>query len=155
MKRGYLKIYVKTLFIILLICAVAVIVGYYVKDEYNVEKLETIKTDMLLIEAKIKIIAEKVKIEEKGAKYIGEKIQKDTQDEKILELQEKEIININAKKKKYYKLNKEDLVELGLENITLGNGYYIIEYNSNEIIYSNGVADENGNILYKLSEFQK
>lgn len=155
MKRGYLKTYIKTLFIILLICAIAITVGYYVKDEYDVEKLETIKTNMLLIEAKTKIIAEKVKIEEEGAKYIGEEIKKDTQDEKILELQEKEIININSKKKKYYKLNKENLVELGLENIALDNEYYIVEYNINEIIYPNGVQDENGNILYKLSEFQK
>lgn len=153
MKRGYIKTYIKTLFIILLICAMGIGIAYYLKDEYDVEQFETIKTNMLLIEAKTKIVAEKVRIEEKGASYVGTKIKKKTEDEEIKDLQEKGIIDLNAKKVKYYILNKENLEELGLNNIALEEGYYIVEYTSNEIIYSKGVEDKDGDRLYKLSEF--
>ena len=34
-------------------------------------------------------------------------------------------------------------------------GNYIVEYNSNEIIYTSGIKDKDGNILYKLSDIEK
>lgn len=155
MKRGYFKTYVKTFFIILLICVVAIGVVYYLKQGYDGEQLETIKTNMLLIEAKTKIVAEKVKIKEKDAKYIGTKIEKDTEDAEIRYLQEQGIIDLNAKDVKYYSINQTNLEELGLSNITLEEGFYLVEYSSNEIIYSKGIENVEGTKLYKLSEIQK
>lgn len=155
MKRGYFKTYAKTFFIILLIIAIVIGVVYYLKNEYNIEQLETLKTNMLLIEGKTKIVAEKVKIKEKDATYVGTKIEKETEDEVIKNLQEKGIIDLNAEDVNYYILEQSHLEELGLSNIKLEEGYYIVEYSSNEIIYSEGVEDEEGNVFYKLSEFQK
>lgn len=155
MKRGYFKTYAKTFFIILIICAIAIGIVYYLKHEYDGEQIETIKTNMLLIEGKTKIIAEKVKIKEKNASYVGTKIEKETEDKEIKELQEKGIIDLNSKNVKYYTLNQSNLEELGLSNIKLEEGFYIVDYNSNEIIYSKGVENQDGNRLYKLSEFQK
>ena len=155
MKRGYFKTYAKTFFIILLIVSIAIGVVYYLKNEYDVEQLETIKTNMLLIEGKTKIIAEKVKIKEKDAKYVGTKVEKETEDERIKELQEKGVIDLNAKGVNYYILEKSHLEELGLSDITLEEGVYIVEYTSNEVIYSKGIEIENNTKVYKLSEIQE
>ena len=49
--------------VILIIAIIAVIGGiYFFRDRFDSEKFETVKTNMLLIEAKTKIIGEKVKI---------------------------------------------------------------------------------------------
>lgn len=155
MKRGYFKTYAKTFFFILLIALITIGVVYYLKSEYNIEQLETIKTNMLLIEGKTKIIAEKVNIKEKDATYVGRKVEKETEDEKIKYLQEKEIIDLNAKDVNYYILEQSHLEELGLTNIMLEDGLYIVEYTSNEIIYSNGIEIDENTKVYKLSEIEE
>ena len=67
--------HIKT-FVILIIAVIAVIGGiYFFRDRFDSEKFETVKTNMLLIEAKTKIIGEKVKIKEKDAKYVGKEIE--------------------------------------------------------------------------------
>lgn len=154
MKRGYLKAYLKTLLVILVIAMIICAVGYFLKNEYDDEQLKTIKTDMLLIEAKTKIIAEKVKIKEKGTTYIGKKIEAGEEIEEIKKLHNEGIINLENKKSDYYILEKQHLEELGLSTIKIEEGYYIVEYNSNEIIYTKGVQDKSGNRLYKLSDIE-
>lgn len=154
MKRGYLKTYIKILFLLVIIATVIYGGIYFLKDGYANEKFETIKTNMLLIEAKTKIVAEKMKMKEKDTSYVGKKIEKiDTED--IKDLQEKGIIDTEEKENIYYILEKRHLEELGLTTIKLEEGYYIVEYNTNEIIYSKGVEDKNGNKLYKLTEIEK
>ena len=96
---------------------------------------------------KLKGKSEKAEVEQ------GE--EQETEDKEIKELQEKGIIDLNSKNVKYYTLNQSNLEELGLSNIKLEEGFYIVDYNSNEIIYSKGVENQDGNRLYKLSEFQK
>ena len=44
---------------------------------------------------------------------------------------------------------------MGLNNINMDDGYYIVEYMSNEIIYSAGIENEEGNTVYKLSEIKE
>ena len=154
MKRGYFKTYVKILFFIGIITAIICGVGYFLKNEYDNEQFETIKTDMLLIEAKTKIVAEKIKMKEKDAVYVGKKIEEAKDDEDINKLQESGIINLEEKNNEYYVLEKRNLEELGLTAINLEAGYYIVEYNSNEIIYAKGIKDKNGNVLYKLSDIE-
>lgn len=155
MKRGYFKTYAKTFFVILLIALIAIGVVYYLKNEYNVEQLETIKTNMLLIEGKTKIIAEKVRIKEKDATYVGTKVEKESEDETIKELQEKGVIDLNAKNVNYYILEKSHLEELGLSDIIMEDGMYIVEYTSNEVIYSKGIDISDNTKVYKLSEIQE
>ena len=117
------------------------------------EQFETIKTDMLLIEAKTSIVAQKVKIKEKDAKYIGNKIEND-ENEDIKKLEEQGIIELK-KENNYYILDDNNLDELELSVRNQKQGNYIVEYNSNEIIYTSGIKDKDGNILYKLSDIEK
>lgn len=153
MKKGYFKTYAKTVFFIAIIVAVIVAATYFLKDEYNNEYFETVKTDMLLIEGKTKVVAETVKMKQKDASYMGKKIKEVLAEDEIKRLEESKIIDTSKKGSNYYVLERNDLEELGLENIDI-NGYYIVEYTNNEIIYSEGIENKEGNRLYKLTEIK-
>ena len=153
MRKGYGKVYAGIIFIIILIGITVYGVLKYVKKEVEAEKFETIKTDMLLIEAKTNIVAQKVKIKEKGAKYIGNKVANDEKED-IKKLEEQGIIELK-KENNYYILDDNNLDELELSVRNQKQGNYIVEYNSNEIIYTSGIKDKDGNILYKLSDIEK
>ena len=60
-----------------------------------------------------------------------------------------------SKKDNYYILDDNNLDELELSVRNQKQGNYIVEYNSNEIIYTSGIKDKDGNILYKLSDIEK
>lgn len=153
MRKGYGRVYAGIIFIILLIAVIIYGAIKYAKKEADSEQFETIKTDMLLIEAKTSIVAQKVKIKEKDAKYIGNKIENDD-DENIKKLEEQGIIELK-KENNYYILDDNNLDELELSVKNQKQGSYIVEYNSNEIIYTSGLKDKDGNILYKLSDIEK
>ena len=141
MKKGYLKIYAKIIFFMIVIGIIVAVAIYFTKEKYEEEIVETIKTDMLSIEAQTKQTAEKVNMKEKDAEYIGTKIEENNDNEDVKILQEKQIIDITNKDRLYYILEKEHLDMLGLSDISLQEGVYIVEYNSNEIIYSKGIED--------------
>lgn len=155
MKKGYLGTHIKMILLVAIIVIAITGVVYFMKNEYDVQLFEMVKTDMLLIEGKTKIVGEKVKIKEKDATYVGTKIEEMKEEESIKQLQEKGIIDLNNKENNYYVLKKNHLEELGLNTIKLNEDYYIVEYNSNEIIHSKGVKNENEEMIYKLSEFSK
>ena len=153
MRKSLLATYIK---IILAIIAIVILIYGTIKffyNEYNKQEYETLKTNMLLIQNKTEIIAQKVKIKEKDAKYIGTKIEEKENDESIQNLINNEIINIKSKDYKYYCLDNSNLKELGLTNIEIDN-FYIVDYEKNEIIYVDGIEDNSGNVIYKLSEMK-
>ena len=154
-KRKSLAItYIKILIVVAIIAAgIFGLVKLFTK-EYNSEEFETIKTDMLSIQGKTEVIAQKVEIKEKGAKYIGTKLADKEIDESLQNLIDKEIIDLDSKKSNYYCLDNSNLEELGLENVKTDN-YYIVDYKKNDIIYINGIEDKDGNILYKLSDMEQ
>ena len=153
MRKSLLTTYIK---IILAIIAIVILIYGTIKffyNKYNKQEYETLKTNMLLIQNKTEIIAQKVKIKEKDAKYIGTKIEEKENDESIQNLINNEIINIKSKDYKYYCLDNSNLKELGLTNIEIDN-FYIVDYEKNEIIYVDGIEDNSGNVIYKLSEMK-
>ena len=124
----------------------------FVELQYKNEESETIKTNMLAIQGKAKIIAE----EEKALKkeLAGIKISDKKEEENIKKLLEQQNITIDENSK-YYVLDKENLKEIGLGNIELeSDQYYIVNYDNLEILYTKGVQIGD-NILYKLSDFNK
>ena len=147
--------YTKILIVIAMIVAIVWGAIEYLQKEYKEENFETIKTNMLLIQAKIQVVAEKKAMKEKGADYIGKPIIEMAEDEKVKELIKKDIIDPNAKKSEYYILTNEDLVQLELQNIQLEDGYYVVDYKTDEVIYTEGITDLQGNVVYKLSEIKE
>ena len=154
MKKEYLKTYLKIIFFLIIIGAIIYAGVCLLKKEYDIEKVQTIKTDMLLIESKVEIIQQKVNIKDKDVKYVGKKISKMADEEDIKKLQENGIIDINEEKKKYYVLDKSDIDQLGLEDLKIDEGFYIVDYISSEVIYSKGIQDKDGNYIYKLSDLK-
>ena len=150
-KKSLLATYVKIFIVIALMSATIYALIRFVDNGYSNEMYETIKTNMLLIQGKTEVIAQKVEIKEKGAELIGTKIKDKQEEEPIKKLIEAGIINIESKDNNYYCLSNEDLKNLGLENI-ITNNYYIVDYKKNDIIYVDGIQNQSGNIVYKLSE---
>lgn len=143
--------YIKIILVILII-----VVGVYLglkalSKEYNNEEYETIKTNMLLIQSKTEVIAQKVEIEEEGAEYIGIKIEEKQSDEKIQKLIHSNVIDLESKENNYYCIDNENLENLGLDGIKVED-YYIVDYKQNDVIYVDGIKNDAGNIVYKLSD---
>lgn len=152
-RKGLVSTYVKILVVILIIVIGIHLVIKFASNGYSKEEMETLKTNMLLIQGKAEIIAQKVEIKEKNAKYVGTQVKEKENEEIIQNLINNNIIDINSKDSNLYCLNNEDIKELGLDNIYT-DSYYIVDYKKNDVIYPNGIKNENGDIIYKLSEMK-
>lgn len=150
-RKSVVLTYVKIFIVLVIIAAIIYAAVQFFGTKYNEEEFETLKTDMLLIQGKIEVVSQKVDIEEENAEYIGTSIKENKEDEKIQNLINNNIIDIDSKKSKYYCINNDNLNELGLENVRVDD-YYIVDYENNEVIYINGIKNENGDTIYKLSD---
>ena len=102
--------------------------------------LQTISTNLLLIQAKAKTLSEKASFENDVSQLLGS-----TPNNEILE----KLNLVNNDKIKI--LSQNDLNSMGLQKI-IGNNKYIVNYEDDEIYYVDGYKDSKGNIYYKLSE---
>lgn len=153
-RKSLLATYIKIIIVILLIAAGIYAVYRLAHKSYNEAEFETIKTDMLSIQVQTETVAQKVEIEEKGAKYIGTKIDDKLEDEKVQNLINNNIINVESKKSNLYCLDNSNLEKLGLSNIKV-DSFYIVDYKQNEVIYVDGIQNSNGETVYKLSDMNK
>lgn len=153
-RKSLLATYIKIIIVILLIAAGIYAVYRLAHKSYNEAEFETIKTDMLSIQVQTETVAQKVEIEEKGAKYIGTKIDDKLEDEKVQNLINNNIIDVESKKSNLYCLDNSNLEELGLSNIKV-DSFYIVDYKQNEVINVDGVQNSNGETVYKLSDMNK
>ena len=145
--------YIKIILVILIIAA-----GIYygikaLSKGYNNEEYETIKTNMLLIQGKTEVIAQRVEIEEEGAEYIGTEIKEKQDDAKIQNLINNNVINLESEDNNYYCIDNANLEELGLEEVKVDD-YYVVDYKQNDVIYVDGIQDDAGNTVYKLSDMK-
>ena len=97
--------YIATIILVIIIIAFAIGVILYIQQQYRNEESETIKTNMLAIQGKAKMVAE----EEKALKkeLIGTKILIEQQDQKVKDFLKSQNIEIEENSK-YYILKKED-----------------------------------------------
>lgn len=152
MKKENGLTHMTTIFLVIIILVLILVAVRFVELQYKNEESETIKTNMLAIQGKAKIIAE----EEKALKkeLAGIKISDKKEEENIKKLLEQQNITIDENSK-YYVLDKENLKEIGLGNIELeSDQYYIVNYDNLEILYTKGVQIGD-TVLYKLSDFNK
>ena len=118
------------------------------------ENKKNYETDMLLIQGKIKVISQESTIQKNEELLQGKKLSENLENEEIKKLLQNKIISEEESDfTKYYILEKTDLEELGLSSIELTEGYYIVNYETYEVIYTSGVKIDN-NYYYKLSELQ-
>ena len=111
---------------------------------------------MLLIQAKVKNVSNEQTLEKKENVLVGTKISDMEDNNTIKEFLEKDIIDIESKKNNYYVLNQEDLGELEIDQVQLeDNNLCIVDYKTNEVIYTSGFLHTDGNTYYKLSDIEK
>lgn len=142
-----------TIILVVIIALIAFGVVYFTRMEVSKEKAEDIKTNMLLVQAKVKKISGDYTLEKNEEVLIGTKLSEMKEEEPIKEFLEKELFDLDEKGKKYYVLNQQNLNDLNLGNVILEeNSYYIVEYTSSEVYYTKGYSDENGEVHYKVTE---
>ena len=121
----------------------------------NNQIVETYKTDMLLIQGKVRVLSEEAVVNKNEELLVGKKITDCLEIGEIKTLLEKGIISEEEEDfDNYYVLEKANLEEMELHTIRLEKGYYIVNYNTDEIIYSEGIK-EGKNTYYKLSELEQ
>lgn len=152
-RKSLVATYAKIILVILIIVAVIYGVGRVLNREYNNEEYKTVKTNLLLIQGKTKVISEQVAIEEEGVTYIGTEIKEKQNDAKIQNLINNNIINIESENNIYYCIDNNNLEELGLGDIQVED-YFIVDYKQNDVIFVNGIEDKEGNLVYKLSDME-
>lgn len=141
--------------IVIIIALISTIV-FFLLQMYNQEEFESIRTEMLKIEGRIKVLAESATAKKDEAIKKGTKLSEIEENEKVKEILEKGIISKEEETyQEYYCLNKENLEEIGLGSIELQDGNYIIvNYKTHEVIYTQGIKIEKDE-YFKLSELNK
>ncbi len=152
--------------ITLLVLAITIVVmliiaGISLYEGKNIVKnaqLENIKTNMLLIQAKGKIIAEEANFNktttesgEEQIQYLGIELNVAVENDSILSNSISNVLQ-SEEMDKYYVLEQQDLDTMGLNKIETSDGvYYLINYETEEVIYIPGYTYED-NTYYKLSD---
>ena len=145
--------FIGTIILVIIIAVITFGVVYFVRIQADKEQAEDIKTNMLLVQAKVKKLSGDYILEEKEEVLVGTKLSEMQEEQPIKDFLEKELFDIDEKDKKYYVLNQQNLNDMGLNNVVLEeNAYYIVDYTSSEVYYTNGYLDENGNLHYSVSD---
>ena len=137
---------------IMLLLSIIIIIGaaiggmYFAKKEYEKYKLESLKTNMVTLQAKIKVLADEVSIKKEGVSYIGKALSENLEDEDVKMLIDKNVI-VNTENEEdetqeeskanyegYYILEAEDISKLGLSSAWASK--VIVNYKTYEIIYA-------------------
>ena len=148
-QRGMSHIMV-LLSIIIIIAAICAGI-YYAKEKYEEEKIETLKTNMVTLQAKIKIISDEISIKKEGITYIGKKLSENLEDSDVKKIIQKNIISEEDENfSEYYILENEDFVALKLLKYPINK--IIVNYKTYEIINIDGFKLKE-ELYYKLSDF--
>lgn len=134
---------IKLILIIMILIAICVIGVFTFGGLWKKNNKKDIKTDLLYIQAKCKVLYDK-HIVDNNQSLIGEKISEYTENEEI-----NNVIKENQNDM-WYKLNQDDLNNLSADYLDANDGY-IVNYESEEIIYIKGIIEEK-RTYYKLSD---
>lgn len=141
--------------VIFIIC-ILIVVGLFgykvIKSFIDTNKQEDIKTNMISIQSKIKIIKDKHKVSEENI-LLGIKIEENTTfniNEQFKNILEERCIETTN----YYILTQEDLNNQKLQNIQINNDeFYVVDYDTCDVFYSKG--EEWGYSLEKMNPEQE
>ncbi|MBP3502397.1 MAG: hypothetical protein J6K42_02835 [Clostridia bacterium] len=149
--KNYKSKMFKLLIVFILIIIILVFgVKYFKKVMYDKENYD-IKTNMLVIQGKIKLLKGEAEVSKNEDVYIGTKIS-NLDNREIREFMQ----NLGVEESKfetYYLLNKEDFEKMSIygELKNIEDNVYIVNYNDAEVIYIKGI-NVNDSIKYKLSD---
>ena len=141
--------------IIMIIIVILVASGiYFVRVNLNDRYIETIKTNMLLIQWKIENYTGTKTVAGEETTNLGTKVSEMQEDAIIAPILEKDVIS-SEEYEKYYVLKESDLEQLGTEITNEEDSYYIVNYETKDIIITKGCSYNKGETLYRLSDIEK
>ncbi len=123
----------------------------------NHVNLETVSTDLLLVQAKAKVIAEKANFNDDESLLKGQKVSEVTGNTQIDELKTNGVISKSDENyEKYYIWDKQTVeeIEIGITDMK-DTDFFIVNYETEEVIYPQGYEHTDGNTYYKLSEIME
>lgn len=137
------------LIIVVMLTAVALFAGAkYIGEYLSNQKNEDIKANMLAIQTVITNVKNKHTVDETNNILVGTKLDLENNETEYTISDEFKNVLLSLENAELYILNTEELNNLGVKNIEVNNtAFYVVDYNSEEILYSLGV-----NGVYKLSE---
>ncbi len=149
-KRHTIKLVILISIFAVIITAIA-ISSKYINKKVNESKDDDIKTDMLVLQAKIKVIKGESEVNKNTDNYFGKKVN-ESNNENIINLL-KSINILDEELQNYYILNNQDIELMGIseEIYNKEDSSYIVNYNSAEVIYKDGIFID-GVVKYKLSD---
>lgn len=137
------------LLLVVIIITIVIFFGMrYLKEYVNNQKNEDIKANMLAIQTVITNVKNKHTVDETNNILVGTKLDLENNETEYTISDEFKNVLLSLENAELYILNTEELNNLGIKNIEINNtAFYVVDYNSEEILYSLGV-----NGVYKLSE---
>ena len=138
-KKGFLNL--KLIVIILTIIVLTVTAGFYIKNNFYDQRLKNLSTTMLQIQAKVKVINEKNKLND-TSDYIGKEISEE--DLKKINIENNGMIKV---------LDKEELNNLQIDTKNEKQTFEI-DYKTEEVYYLEGYENDD-DILYSLTDINK
>lgn len=113
-------------------------------------RIQNLATNMMLIQAKVKIINERIAFNGDTSIYVGKKLKDQANKESIAN---GVLTSGELQSDSFYIYDRETLNTIGLEGIKLAkNEVFIVNYDTCEIIWPKGLTNTDGDIVYKLSE---
>lgn len=144
---------ISTAILVVVIALLTFGVVYLARLQLDKGKNEDIKTDILLVEARVQKLAGEYILEKKEDILVGTKLVDMEEEPVIKEFLEKKIFDKEEKGAKYYVLNQENINELKLENVELEkDSYYIVDYTSVKVYYTKGYSDDGGEVYYTVEK---
>ena len=145
-----------TLIIVIILIAFLIFASiYFIRILNQKGKIAYFETNMLQIQGKVKILSEEDNMDKDTNKLKGRKIEENKDIEKVRQLINDGIISEEEEKfSRYYIIDNFDLEQMKLDNIYLDNGFYIVNYDTEEVIYSEGI-EVDGDKYYKLSQLKE
>ena len=140
------------IFIVMIICGAI----YFTMEQFEKSRIENVKTNMLLVQGKIKVLQESSVAKKDESILKGKKVADNAENEKVKEMLEKGVISTQDESyDKYYIVDQDTLTQMQIEGIVFGEGnFYIVNYATNEILWTQGITID-GVTYYKLSDLEK
>lgn len=138
--------------IVMIVCGAA----YFTIKQFEKSRIENVKTNMLLVQGKIKVLQESSVAKKDESILKGKKVADNRENEKVKEMLEKGVISEQDESfDKYYIVDQDTLAEMQIEGSVFGEGnFYIVNYATNEILWTQGITID-GVTYYKLSDLEK
>ncbi|MBP3707483.1 MAG: hypothetical protein J6J36_02595 [Clostridia bacterium] len=142
---------IRLFIIIAIILAVGAVGLNYAFKLLKQKQNDDVRTDLLVVQAKIKVIRGKAKVSSNTESYVGTKIS-EYYDNDVKEFLKNIQIN-ESQFEKYYILSMKDLEKMGISGELKNpeDNQYIVNYDTADVIYKKGIK-ENGEVKYKISD---